>query len=226
MLSTRARRFISEYQPVGLGQTRTGYVLAAALVALWMVERPVAAEAVWGANENQHIRIEWFYFWEPNHYESTVLFQLKDDPTDGLRPLALREVRFYTLGLPFEQQWLSESWTLEGPYSVGVLGGQTLYEYTCLGPSATPVDHYALSAIGRWRSEGAGLFNTQASYTIAVTPDDGSGGGWSVNGTLDFVSVQAIPEPPSAALGLFAAVAGAVGRRRRNPWQNKRGKAE
>lgn len=216
MLPICARRLISSYRPVRLGQTRTGYVLAAALVALWMLERPALAATVseQGASENQHIRIDWWYYWERGDCGwGGFVVSLKDEATDGLRPVALRKVEFCTLGLPFEQLWASELGPHE-PCPIGVLDGQTLYRYSFVLPVTDPGGRCCLSASGPLRSEGVGLFNTQASYSVDVTPADGSGGVWSVDGTLEFVSVQTIPEPSPAAFGLLAAVASIVRRRR------------
>lgn len=236
-------RFVRRSRPVRLGQSPAGSLLAAAIIMLWGLERPAVAVPLTpiGSVENQHFVLEWDYDLSAGIGSLTLdarPFTLPNGhPGSGI---GLESPRFSTRGAVLEPLAPGNSqYELRLWQTVGQEDGIPIFEYHlcegffCLsglggasGLSGTASYSFALRGAYGYGPGGTSailplqLATTQLIYTPTVYEDLGQGASRAVRlpeETLEFVTVQAIPEPATIALaGIGAAVVGAVVRRRNN----------
>ena len=202
----RFHRFLHAIQPVELGQTPLGFLLAALMVLLWQTGRPALADPVNpGFSENDYFRLEWDY----DLPAGTGTIRFTPDYEHGTYGLLLETADFTTKGLLFNSITIGG---VPAPYSVVPLGSD-LYKYFLLSDLqfAGPLDiDVTFPGFGvEPYSTGLGYEGTATASAfpspLPIPPM-----------TMNFVSIQTIPEPP-AATALLAVVAAAgvyAGRRR------------
>lgn len=209
------RRFLVTCEPIGLGQTSSGFILAAVLVFLWLVARPIEATAapIVGYSEDQYLRIDWE--WDLAAGRGTLSFTRKRDSDYYIHDFM--QLGFITAGLDFDSRTGSLGDHFLPGQDIGEVGGRSLFQqgfspYDSTSAIAFP---YALTAIAdvTFSSEGVEVFETDISYEALLFHEYNSSMRLASN-TLDFVSIQTIPEPATAA-GLLLGGAGAVAAMRR-----------
>jgi hypothetical protein len=198
-----------------------GLVVAAALILLWGLERPAAAAVVTGSSQNEYFTLSWLYDLE-NGWGTFYLLGKERLITDGV---AVQEASFTTRGIAPE---FTPGWGIlrysGPPVDLGIDQGQHVYQYNL---NAGGASHFGLSAIlsASLRFPSTGIELIASKMTIAggfmgLTSGITSG---FVSGivrpfgpvTMDYVTVQAIPEPGTIALAGAAAAAAVAGWRRR-----------
>jgi hypothetical protein len=228
----RVRRFLRKSRPVRLGQTPLGLLVAATLILLWGLERPAAAAFVSGSSENEYFTLSWLYDLEYGRGE--LYLQGKERLiTDGV---VLHGASFTTRGIAPEfttGRGILQYWG--APVDIGVDKGQHVYEYNFSARGALGLGLPAIgSASLRFPSTGVEL--VASKMTIAggfMGLTSGIGNGF-VSGivrpfgpvTMDYVTVQAIPEPGTVALAGVAAAAAVAGWRRRREDDQQQDPAE
>ena len=97
-IRVRIARLHRAGNPVSLGQSRAGFVLAALLVASWQLSTPAQADvASQGSSYNEYFRIEWNY--DMDHGLGVI--RLAPWGEHLWRERVLEHGRFITAGLPF-----------------------------------------------------------------------------------------------------------------------------
>lgn len=222
----RIRRFVRSVRPIRVGQTSSGLVVAAALILLWGLEQPVAAGTVTGSSENQYFRLNWEYDLEAGAGGLQLL--PKDIP--GADRLYVDYAWFTTHGVRLWDGSHIRDNDWYGPEQVGTENGQSVYMYDRNGfyDLTDPVTSAASFCFMTFPKTGVTLVPGQLNLWGRVTALDGTGMSSIVASfeplVMDFVTVQAIPEPGTIALmGVAAAVAGAVGKRRQEPDKDNMG---
>ena len=208
VLRTRRGRFhrlLHTVQPVELGQTPMGFLLAALMVLLWQTGRPALADPVNpGFSENDYFRVEWDY----DLPAGTGTIRFTPDPDYLADGVILETADFTTEGLLFNSIRIGED---PAPYGVIPLDDD-LYQYllVCdlrLGNSSVDIDV-------TFPTVGIALRSTSLDYSGTTSAAGFPLLIWPAK--MNFVSVRTIPEPPAAA-ALAAALAAAgvyAGRRR------------
>ena len=213
-IRVRIARLRRAANPVALGQSRTGFVLAALLVASWQLSVPAKADATSaGVSNDYYVRIEWAYDLELGR---GWLYLGPQYPGNGRRTV-LEHGRFTTAGLPFDSLEDDVPWVdIYGPPTyAGEEEGRSLYEYDLI--DSIGFGYYSASSIAialTFPTEGIELRETEFNYEGFTL----SGMAGPVNrlepASLPFVSIQTIPEPAAAASLALAAAALAATRRR------------
>jgi hypothetical protein len=215
MAVTKLRRFATGLRkacnPVALGQTRGGLVLAAVLIACWQLSvRTLAQDAV-GYSENDYFRLEWEYALD----EGTGTIRLSGVGDWLWRTGVVEHGRFTTAGVTFDSNlWHGHDEEVFGPPTYqGNEEGRPVYEYDLLNPLFLCYGDVVQIDV-TYPSEGVELRAAEFDYegytlsapgpVIPIPP-----------GEVPFATVQTIPEPSACAtLGLGAAAIAAVLRRR------------
>ena len=201
----RCRRLLHTIQPVELGQTPTGLLLAALVVFLWQVGQAALADPINpGFSENEYFRLEWDY----DLPAGRGLIRFTPDPDYLADGVILETADFTTGGLLFSSIKIGED---PAPYGVIPLEDNLLqYLLVCdmhLGDSSVDIDV-------TFPSVGVDLYSTNLDYSGTTSAAGFPLLIWPAK--MNFVSVRTIPEPPAAA-ALAAALAAAgvyAGRRR------------
>lgn len=238
-------------EPVVLGQTRTGFILAATMVLLWLMAQPALAEIPnSGYSENEYFRVDWEY--DLTHGTGRLRFT-RTELTAGADWMWLDNTTFTTAGIVFDQMTFTDIWDgmvteptvinvdngdiasyhevlsgFPGPGGPGgpaapvprVIGtdeiGRTVYQFAF--SAAMPYHfHTPIQVDLTYPAGNVELRATQLEY------DDGFASYRSdpelpnvqiPASSLDFVSIQSIPEPGTLGiLGLGVAGAAALKRR-------------
>ena len=207
--------------PVNLGQSSSGIFLAAAMILLWFgLSRSDAALALQGASESDYYSVSWNYDLENGI--GVIRLEAKSSNPDFLDEVAvfLTSFRFITEGVPLDMPEVEEPpFKLFEEEVVGVGStGLPLYQYD-LGEDSNPANT-KIELFNRIRPDGGGPVDITFGFPTAGIKllesevyCEGVGatsaiGAFTISENLDFVSVQAIPEPGSIGfLGLGAAAA-------------------
>jgi len=200
--------------PVSLGQSRGGFILAALLVACWQLSAPAQADvASEGFSCRGFLRLEWDY----SLGSGTGTIRLLPWGLDDYFTPVLEHGRFTTAGLTFDSVeddcWYSD---IYGPPTyVGEEEGRSLFEYDFTDAVGLGSDNLSGVAIAvTFPTQGVELRATEFEYEgywLSGTPG-------LVHrippGDMPFVTIQTIPEPAAAvSLGLAAAALAATRRR-------------
>lgn len=215
----RIRRLARKSRPVRLGQTPVGLIVAAALILLWGLERPAKAEFVRGSSESEYFTLSWAYDLEASI--GSIHLRPKDDP--GVRHISLQEASFTTRGVILNDPSYIFGLPWPAPIDLGTENGRHILQYKlnqedvwCPLASAIGLSNFTFS--------GTQVELVPSKMVLAgdivAGPFGGLSGMSGIVGTfgpleMDFVSVQAIPEPSTIALAGAAAAAAASLKRRR-----------
>lgn len=205
-LGRMTRKMLRGVQPVELGQSRGGFVVAAVLIAFWQLGGTAAADAVNpGFSENDFFRLEWEY----DLSAGEGLWRIT--PDEDLSPInnLLTDASFYTQGVTFDTIELDGE---PAPFGAIDVGDGT-FKYSLM------LSAFALDRLFEFRvtfpRQNVGLYSTEFQYEgllSAAVPAP-----MPVIGSMNFVTIQQIPEPAGVALlGVGAAAAGAYAGRRRD----------
>ncbi len=215
----RSRRFLRYCGPLRLGQTSVGFIVAVALIFLWTMERPAAAVVVapTGHTENEYFTLYWEYDLAAGH--GSLMLKAMDIPDVDRVDVTLASFSTRGVGLwpgwePYDPSW----------HRLGVVGqeaGQDVYGYDRWYhyDAASPVLSAASFGSLIFPTEGVTLGVRQMTlggYLVGAEGSTLSGIATAIGPlTMDFVTVQAVPEPGTIALaGLGAVLASAVAKRR------------
>ena len=194
-------RHLFTFQPIELGQTKIGFVLAAAMVVLWLFAAPARAaqQVVIGSSQDEFLRVDWEY--DLDHGRGLLFFS-RSYEHPHLVLANLHSLNFLTVNASLG--------SIRGPIDIAeravfdIGDDLQVHSYGFFGSAVIP----ALVTF-TFPTERIGVSDAQISYAGEVEP-----WGWYQEGMLDFVSVRAIPEPPTAATAALMSAA-AAGRRRR-----------
>lgn len=201
----QTRNFRQLLDPINLGQTRAGFIIAAIFVACWQLGQTALADASNpGYSENEYFRVDWDY----NFAAGTgVIIFSTDDP--DLDIITLREADFLThgarfntiridgSGAPYTWRALVDEWyryQLYHDIDFGLYDPLQLdvtFEAGALKPLPTDLTY-------------CGTVASAAPFPLVIPPS-----------TMNFVTIQPIPEPPGAAALAAVAMAASVFARRR-----------
>ncbi|MFQ5805456.1 MAG: hypothetical protein ACE5I3_03290 [Phycisphaerae bacterium] len=217
MAVIKMKRFTTElrnaYDPVTLGQTRGGVVLAAVLVACWQLSAPARAQVPPnGYSINDYSLLEWHYSLD----DGTGTIRLRNWDDWPSHDLILEQARFTTAGVTFDSILDGHGNELFGPPTyVGDENGRPLFEYDLLDPITLEGLNDPLEIEVTYPGQGVELRATGFGYEgrlsavfgpiLPIPP-----------ASMPFVTIQTIPEPPVlATLGLGTAALVTAQRRRR-----------
>lgn len=198
------RKILRYVQPVELGQTRGGFVVAAILIALWQLGGTALADPLNpGFSENQFFRLEW-------EYEISAGKGLwRITPDDDLDP----DQNLLTAASFITKEIVFDSITLNGapaPFGVTPLGDE-IYRYSLTNDIVLDT---VIELHVTYPQDNVGLCSTEFEYdgllsaALPKTP--------FLPGAMNFVTIQQAPEPAAVSLlgiGAAAAAAFASGRR-------------
>lgn len=192
-------------EPVDLGQTRGGIVVAALLLVVWQVNTVAWSDVVNpGFSENDYFRLEWDYDLAAG--AGTFILTPDDDP--DILGIWLETAHFSTWGIPFD------SITIDGqpaPFGFEHLGDDR-YAYSLQSDMyfEDPLAVDVTFPVTKIR-----LLSTQFDYDGMVSSVAGPFVMWP--SSMNFVSIQQIPQPAAVSLlGVGAAAAAAFMRRGRD----------
>jgi len=199
--------------PVELGQSRGGLVLAAVLIACWQLCAPVQAAPApdaSGFSENDYFRLEWDY--DLDRGTGTIRFRaLRDDGSWHYDDILLDHTQFTTRGLPFSSILGDAGQPLfDPPTFAGMQGGLPLYAYDLLAPYYLGHPDYPMPIRVTYPTDGVELRATEFNFEgYRFTLSGVAGPGILIPPEpMAFVTIQPIPEPAAAAA--LAAGAGAL----------------
>lgn len=226
----RLRRLARRIGPIRFGQTSAGLLVAAALILLWGLERPAVAVplAATGSNENEFFVLEWNYDLDGG-VGSLIVTPKTIVPSPGSDPAPVRlwGMEFLTRGAmlmtepsgarnylgrggrmvdgtPIFTHRLLDRETWEGIGLSGIATFGFRFFGTAVASSAMGVPLPVRLATTQMVCQPYTYDSRDGSYT------------WYPESSLEFVTVEAVPEPATIALaGLGAAAVGAVAGRRR-----------
>jgi len=217
MATIKMKRLVTKLgklcNPVALGQTRGGLVLAAVLIACWQLSARTLAQDAVGYSENDYFRLEWEYALD----EGTGTIRLSGAGQWLGRGGVLEHGRFTTAGVTFDSNlWHGHDEEVFGPPTYqGNEEGRPVFEYDLLNPVLLCYGNVVQIDV-TYPSEGMELRAAEFEYegyrlsafgpVIPIPP-----------GEVPFASVQTIPEPSACATLGLGAVALAAVLRRRNP---------
>jgi hypothetical protein len=224
ILRRKFRRLIRTIQPVVLGQTRIGFLLAAGLVGLWLAEKDAHATTQpqsSGSSENSYFKLEWDY--DLAGGTGNFLFRIKDASANNpFTSFDINQLYFSTTGVDLS--------SIKGPGGTSC----TIYKWQETGSDGRTIYHYPVAHAGiHIQADPADQRTFQFDLTFPTTgvrlQDSFMGLGSAVGyspmtflypSPMNFVTIQSIPEPASiATLGLGAAAAAAGLRRKEEQGQ-------
>jgi hypothetical protein len=201
----KVRRIRRNFDPVILGQTKAGFILAAALVAFWLVGTEAhAALDNPGSAENQYFKLEWSY--DLAHGNGNFILGIKN-PAEGniYDNIKINAFRFNTLGRHITSiQEATGIPTTFYPPTIFEIANQH-YNDIVVFPSvqfhADSQTHLQFNMT--FQTTGVALLPTQICVSGYHTMVPAL--------VMDFLTVQTIPEPTSVTnlfLGAVGAIAG------------------
>ncbi len=218
MAALKMKRFVTELRnacdPVALGQTRGGLVLAAVLITCWQLSATAYAQSASGYSENDYFRLEWEYALDEG---TGTIRMIGVGEWASWRTGVLEHGRFTTAGVTFDSILWSWGGFDDEPYGPpiyqGYEEGRPVFEYDLLNPISF-VDGSGVQIDLTYPTEGLELRATEFAYEGYTL----SAGGPVIPippGEVPFATIQTIPEPSACAtLGLGAAALAAALRRR------------
>lgn len=189
-------------RPLALGRSRTGLLSAAVLLAAWQLATPAAAQvANPGYSENEYFRLDWFYDLPHGRGE----FKVTNKNPQEVIGVALDEFEFMTFGMRFDNIREIGGWS---PFWREQIGPDYRY-YLGYGETVRAADEVEYEVW--YPTVDVAIANISVNYggiaSAVLGPIT------IPSSTMDFVTIQAIPEP--AAVSLLAVGAAALLTRRR-----------
>ena len=211
----RFRRFVRSHRPVRLGQSRTGFLLAAALVFLWYCERPAQAAVMTesGFTQDEYLRVEWEY----NLEAGTGLLRLLPMPNSPDRRLStLHRADFESFGVAFDDIRADDAFYSQ-PILVGFESGHARYRYELINQIGLSQNWSQPTTIAlAFPPQGTVLYSTDFEYSgLAVDTLSALPMLPVLRAALSsFVSIRSMPEPTTGILALAGGAAALAGARR------------
>ncbi len=189
-------------RPAALARTRPGLVAAAGLLAVWQLAAPAAAQvANPGYSENEYFRLDWYYDLPNGRGE----FTLTNRNPQEVIAVALDELEFWTFGMRFDDVRMNGGYSPLWRRQIG----QDYLHYLSW-PPILRVAHEVEFEVW-YPTVNVAVANTSIHYGGVASAILGPI--TIPSSTIDFVTIQAVPDP--AALSLLAVGAAAMLTRRR-----------
>lgn len=182
-------------RPLMLAKTRGGLVAAVGLLAAWQFSSSAAADVMNpGYSKNEYFRLDWYYDLPRGSGHFTI-------SSEAYPQMIVWQLEFMTLGVRFDTIHVAGE---PAPFRVTPVGDD--FEYSLL-PSMYFDRELRFDVT--FPSTGVGLAESSLTSTMSAVV-----GPFVPRSSVDFVTIQTIPEP--AAVSMLAVGAAALLTRRRD----------